>query len=94
MRDRKATMASLAMGVVALPGGIGTLDEIAEMMTMRKLGLFDGEVVILNTNGYFDHLIEWLDNSCAEGFSYGSPSWKVASTPQEAVEIIINRKKA
>lgn len=88
MHTRKRTMADMAMGVIALPGGVGTLDELAEMMTWRHLGLHRGPVVILNINGYFDHLIAWLDQSVAEKFT-GNPSWIVANTPAEAVEAVL-----
>lgn len=88
MHQRKHTMARMAIGVIALPGGVGTLDELAEMMTWRHLGLFDGPVVILNINGYYDSLIAWLDRSIAERFTQ-EPSWIIANTPAEAVEAVI-----
>lgn len=92
MHTRKRTMADLAMGVIALPGGVGTLDELAEMMTWHHLRLHPGPVVILNINGYFDHLIAWLDHSVAEGFT-AKHSWIVANTPAEAVEAVIANAK-
>lgn len=90
MQTRKATLANMAIGVIALPGGVGTLDEVAEMITRRKLGLYQGAVVILNINGYYDGLISWLAQSVAEGFTdeEGSP-WMVAGTPEEAVDIVL-----
>lgn len=90
MQERKRTLASLALGVIALPGGVGTLEEITEMMTARKLGLYDGKVVILNINGFYDKFIEFLDSTMEQGFSYGEPSWQVATTPQEALSLILD----
>lgn len=88
MHERKSTMASLAMGAIALPGGIGTLEELAEMMTWRKLGLFKGPVVIFNYRGYYDALLEWLDRSVEEGFtSRRNLPWVVAGTTEEAVRL-------
>lgn len=90
MPERKSTLAALAVGVIALPGGVGTLDEVAEMITRRKLGLYSGAVVLLNINGYYDGLIAWLNHSVAEGFTdpHGEP-WLVASTPSEAVDLVL-----
>ncbi len=94
MAERKQQLASLAIGVIALPGGVGTLEELAEMMTARKLGLFSGKVIILNINGYYDPLLQMLDRSKEEGFTYGPDSWCVASTPQEAVALILEDANA
>lgn len=68
-----------------MPGGVGTLEELTEMMTCRKLGLYSGQVVILNTAGYYDHLIEMLETARDQGFSYGPEAYVVAATPEEAV---------
>lgn len=68
MHERKATMARLSRGVIALPGGVGTFEEITEMITWRKLGLFTGNVVILNINGYYNPLLEMFARAEAEGF--------------------------
>ncbi|MCC8119364.1 MAG: TIGR00730 family Rossman fold protein [Bacteroidales bacterium] len=88
MHTRKQTMADLAMGVIALPGGVGTLEEVAEMMTWCKLGLFRGPVVLLNVNGYWDPLIAWLNLSVKEGFTNPEGlAWRIADTPEQAVEI-------
>lgn len=89
MQERKKTLAALAVGVVALPGGVGTLEELTEMMTARKLGLYSGKVAILNINHYYDPLLDMLDKSKREGFTVGDDSWVVASTPEEAVDIIL-----
>lgn len=91
MHERKATMASLCRGVIALPGGVGTLDELAEMMAWRKLHLFDGPVVILNINGFYDPLLQWLQRTVDEKFTQPRHNlpWLVASTPKEAIDLIL-----
>ncbi len=87
MHSRKSTMASLACAVIALPGGVGTFEELTEMMTWQKLGLFHGPIIILNTRGYYDPFVELLRRSVDEGFtSPKSPQgWHIVSTPVEAL---------
>ncbi len=89
MHHRKHTMASMARAAVALPGGIGTLDELAEIMTWNQLGLFTGPVIIVNTAGFYDHLTALFESMRAKGFMRGGhiPATVVA-TPAEAMEII------
>jgi uncharacterized protein (TIGR00730 family) len=57
MHERKKRMVDLSDAFVAMPGGWGTLDELAEILTWKQLGLVDKRVFILNSNGFFDHLI-------------------------------------
>lgn len=92
MHSRKQTLADLSIGAVALPGGIGTLDELAEIITWRKLGLYGRPVVILNINGFYDGLLAWLERAQAEGFIDASAAWLVAATPAQAVEMIVNAR--
>lgn len=68
MHTRKARMAELSEGFIALPGGFGTLDELAEILTWAQLGLHQHPIGLLNVHGYFDSLISFLDNSVGEGF--------------------------
>ena len=68
MHDRKALMAELADGFVALPGGIGTLEEFFEIWTWAQLGVHDKPCGLLNVAGYFDPLLEFLDRAVAEKF--------------------------
>ncbi|MCI9606953.1 MAG: TIGR00730 family Rossman fold protein [Muribaculaceae bacterium] len=88
MHTRKHTMARMSSGVIALPGGVGTLDELMEIITWRQLGLYTGNVVILNTYGYYDPLLQMLARIKEQGFMRGSGEglWSVASTADEAVE--------
>ncbi|WP_215904771.1 TIGR00730 family Rossman fold protein [Sphaerochaeta pleomorpha] len=68
MHDRKAMMYNLSDAFVALPGGIGTLEEIFEIFTWLQLGYHTKPVALLNINGYYDQLITFLHQSSDEGF--------------------------
>jgi uncharacterized protein (TIGR00730 family) len=68
MHERKATMAALADGFVALPGGLGTFEETLEMLTWSQLGVHAKPVGVLNAGGYYDGLLRWLSHAVAEGF--------------------------
>jgi uncharacterized protein (TIGR00730 family) len=68
MHERKAVMASLADGFIALPGGVGTLDEFAEVVTWSQLGLHAKPTGLLNLLGYYDGLLSFLDHAVAERF--------------------------
>lgn len=89
MHARKRAMATLSTGVIACPGGVGTFEELMEIITWRKLHLWGGNVVILNTNGYYDPLIAMLGRAMEENFMRPDDStlWSVARTPQEAVTL-------
>lgn len=68
MHERKARMAELADGFIALPGGMGTLEELAEILTWAQLGLHARPVALLDVAGYYAPLIEFFDRAVAEGF--------------------------
>lgn len=68
MHERKALMAELSDGFVALPGGIGTLEEFFEIWTWAQLGVHEKPCGLLNIAGYFDPLLEFLDRAVAEKF--------------------------
>jgi len=68
MHARKALMAELADAFVALPGGIGTLEELFEVVTWAQLGIHRKPVGVLNVAGYYDPLVALLDHAAAEGF--------------------------
>lgn len=68
IQSRKALMAELSDGFLALPGGFGTLDEISEMLTWSQLGLHQKPVGLLNVAGFFDPLKAFFDHMVAEGF--------------------------
>ncbi len=92
MHERKAMMAGLARGVIALAGGIGTFDELCEMLTWRQLGLFRGPVVILNTAGYYDPFLAMLSRAEEEGFMRPSEGrlFELTSDPAEAVRMALS----
>jgi uncharacterized protein (TIGR00730 family) len=68
MHERKATMASLADGFIALPGGLGTLEETLEILTWAQLGIHRKPVGALNVDGYYDGLLRFLTHAVREGF--------------------------
>ena len=68
MSKRKVKISKLVNGYIALPGGFGTLDEIFEALTLGQLGIEQKPVGILNTNGFFNHLIKQLDFMVTEGY--------------------------
>jgi hypothetical protein len=68
MHERKARMAQLSDGFIALPGGLGTLEEFAEVTTWSQLGLHTKPTALLNVLGYFDQLLSFLDHAAAERF--------------------------
>jgi uncharacterized protein (TIGR00730 family) len=68
MHERKALMAELSDGFVALPGGIGTLEELIEVYTWSQLGLHAKPLGVLNVSGYYDGLAAFLDHAVASGF--------------------------
>jgi uncharacterized protein (TIGR00730 family) len=90
MHERKAKMTELADGFLALPGGIGTLDELFEAWSWNALGYHKKPFCLLNTNGYWDGLIDFVDHATRSGFM--SPQRRkqllVASTPEEALELL------
>lgn len=91
MHSRKQTMARLSSAAIACPGGCGTFEELMEIITWRQLNLYRGQVVILNTLGYYDPLLEMLKRTVEQGFMRADHTalWSVASTPSEAVELAL-----
>jgi uncharacterized protein (TIGR00730 family) len=68
MAERKERMLTLADAFVALPGGLGTMDELFESLTWGQLGIQSKPIGLLNVDGYFDGLLAWLGRALAEGF--------------------------
>ncbi len=68
MHLRKQMMAERAQAFIALPGGIGTLEELYEVWTWRQLGYHDQPIGLLNVDGYYDELLRFMDRTVAEGF--------------------------
>lgn len=90
LSERKAKMTELADAFVALPGGIGTLDELFEAWSWNALGYHKKPFCLLNVKGYWDGLIEFLDHATLNGFM--SPARRaqllVADTPEQALEML------
>lgn len=87
MHERKQRMATLANAFVALPGGWGTLEELAEILTWRQLGLAHQPVILLNINRYFDPLLKQLRLMADEGFLASTylEILHVTETPQQVI---------
>lgn len=90
MHERKQTMTDLSDAVIALPGGCGTLEELLEIITWKQLGLYLNPIVILNTNHFFNPLLNMLDKAIAENFMRNQHGkiWLVADEPAEAIQLI------
>jgi uncharacterized protein (TIGR00730 family) len=88
MHERKALMAELSDAFVAVPGGIGTLEELIEVYTWSQLGLHEKACGVLNVRGYYDHLAAQLDHAVAEGFlrPQHRAVLSVASEPAELLD--------
>ncbi len=90
IHERKECMANLSDAAIALPGGLGTLEELAEILTWKQLGLYTHPVIILNVNGYYDKLLQFFNQMIAEKFMNGGfrAMWEVVITPEEAMELL------
>ena len=85
MHERKNLMLEMSDAVIALAGGCGTFEEIIEAITWKRLGLYSGPVLFLNTSGYYDPLIEQLNRSVDENFMHPEHRnlWSVINTPDQ-----------
>lgn len=91
MHERKQMMADLADGFVAMPGGLGTLEEVMEILTWAQLGMHRKPCGFLNVLGYYDRLIAFLDHAVAERFlAPGNRAMAlVAATPDDLLERMV-----
>ena len=90
MRERKAEMERRADGFIALPGGIGTLEELFEVWTAGSLGMHAKPVVVLDPDGFYDPLWRWLEGLVGTGFVRGAAYRNLcrASTVEEALRAV------
>ena len=90
MRERKAKLDEISDAAIAIAGGIGTLEEISEMMVQKQLGYSNKPTILLNTNGFYDNLVKFLHDMESERFTHGKISdvVYVANTPEDAIEYI------
>ena len=90
MHERKAKMTELADAFLALPGGVGTLDEFFEAWSWNALGYHKKPFCLLNVKGYWDGLIEFIDHATESGFMSAARRKQllVADTPEHALELL------
>lgn len=90
MASRKQTINDMTDAAIVLPGGCGTLDELFEVITLKQLGVYLKPIVILNVDGYYDHLLMHLERSMEENFMRPQHRdiWVVATTAEEAVDLV------
>jgi len=95
MHERKQLMADLSDGIIALPGGCGTLEELLEIITWKQLGLYFNPIVILNVNNFFDPLLAQLNEAVEQNFMRPQHAgiWSVAQTPEEAIGLLFSTPK-
>ena len=85
MRTRKHLMLTLSQAAIALPGGSGTLEELLEAITLKRLGLYLSPIVLVNTRGFFAPLLQLLDHAVDEHFMDPRHRlmWQVVDSPEE-----------
>lgn len=87
MHERKQTMAELSDGFIALPGGLGTFEELFEVLSWAQLGIHKKPIGILNISNFFDPLLHMIQNTCTEGFMNKS-NIKLISVSDSPLELI------
>jgi len=92
MHERKAKFLEDIDGLVTLPGGSGTLEELFEAITLKRLGQFTKPIVILNTNGFYNPLKEMLEACVSQNFMHQKhiEMWKFVNNPKEIINAIRN----
>ena len=90
MHDRKRRMIRGVDAVVAMPGGVGTLEEVMEVITLKQLGQFLKPIVILNTNGFYDPLLKQMEKMVIERFMrpLHNDIWQVCNEPSRVLDTI------
>ena len=92
MSERKKTIFAMSDAAVALPGGVGTLEELTEVITLKQLGQFNKPIIIINVNGFYDHLIEFFEHMFRGNFIRleHKDIWQIVTTAEEVVPAITN----
>lgn len=92
MRERKAKLDEVSDAVIALAGGFGTLEELSEMIVQKQLGYNKKPIVILNTNGFYDKLVEFFEVIIEQKFANVNMRkiYYIAKTPQDALNYLQN----
>ncbi len=91
MATRRQRMRDLSQGIITLAGGFGTLEELFETVTQRQMGFYPHPIILLNTNGFYDALIDWWRRAQNEQFMRPDHAdlWEVAQTPEEAIRLFL-----
>jgi uncharacterized protein (TIGR00730 family) len=92
LRTRKHMMLTISQAAIALPGGSGTLEELLEAITLKRLGLYLNPIVLVNTRGFFNPLLTQLGNAVEERFmdTRHLTMWQVVATPEEVPAALAN----
>ncbi len=92
MHARKKKFLEETDALIALPGGCGTLEELLEVITLKRLGLYTNPIIILNTNNFYDPLLQMLDRCIKEKFMSEKHRqiWTVISDPDDIIKVIEN----
>ena len=95
MHERKELMIKGTDAVIALPGGSGTLEELLEAITWKRLGIYSRPIIIVNLNGFYDPLIQQFENCIKGSFmsELHGKIWSVVSKPDEVISAIINSEE-
>lgn len=90
MRQRKERMLQGSHGVIALPGGCGTMEELFEAITLKRLGLFVYPIILVNTRQFFDSLVKLLSSAIAERFMdpRHDAMWQVVAEPEDVMKAL------
>ena len=87
MHERKRTMYEMGIAGIVLPGGFGTLDEMFEMLTWNQLSIHDKKIYILNSGGFYDHLIKHMEMLATNGFLY-DPLWNRINAFDNPIDLV------
>ena len=90
MHERKQIMAEMSDGVIALPGGCGTMEELLEIITWKQLGIYLNPIIILNIDGFYNPLLEMLQRAIDGNFMRPEHQniWQVATSAQQTIELL------
>jgi hypothetical protein len=89
MRARKHAMLTSSAAVIALPGGVGTFEELLEALTLKKLGVHQHPIILVNTRHYYAPLLALFETAEREGFWGGSASlYSLVDTPEDAIQVL------
>ncbi len=90
MHERKATIERISDAMLALPGGIGTFEELLECLTWKQLGIHTKPIIVLNVNGYYDNLLRCIDQMVEENFmrDIHRDLLTVVNTPEDVLDAI------